>query len=182
MTQTTQLVQKFNNRFATKHADTKGYTPYAWKGNGYDSSIGIKEIAKVIRQVVKEQYPTVKTSVRISRYSMGQSLSVDLMEAPFEVFNQPDQNKLRPIDMTWGIEDAMQRWERLVQSGHMSVNQYYINDSIYLTDEAKKFFGLVRDICDYFNYDDSDAMTDYFSTNFYYSIGVGKWDKPFKKN
>ena len=31
-----------------------------------------------------------------------------------------------------------------------------------------------------YNYDDSDSMTDYFDTNFYLSVYVGKWDKPFK--
>ena len=28
-------------------------------------------------------------------------------------------------------------------------------------------------------YDDSDMMTDYFSTAFYVFTGIGKWDKPF---
>lgn len=28
-------------------------------------------------------------------------------------------------------------------------------------------------------YDDSDAMTDYFSTKHYVDINVGKWDKPY---
>jgi hypothetical protein len=30
-------------------------------------------------------------------------------------------------------------------------------------------------------YDDSDAMTDYFDTAFYYDIEVGSWDKPHVK-
>ena len=30
-----------------------------------------------------------------------------------------------------------------------------------------------------YNYDDSDSQTDYFDTNFYYSLAIGKWDKPF---
>ena len=29
-------------------------------------------------------------------------------------------------------------------------------------------------------YDDSDAMTDYFDTAYYYDIAVGDWQKPYK--
>jgi hypothetical protein len=28
-------------------------------------------------------------------------------------------------------------------------------------------------------YDNSDAMTDYFDTAYYYYINVGKWNKPY---
>ena len=28
-------------------------------------------------------------------------------------------------------------------------------------------------------YDNSDAMTDYFDTAYYYDINVGQWDKPY---
>ena len=30
-------------------------------------------------------------------------------------------------------------------------------------------------------YDDSDAMSDYFDTAFYYELSVGSWDKPYKR-
>ena len=33
-----------------------------------------------------------------------------------------------------------------------------------------------------YNYDDSDAMIDYFDTNFYMNLAIGKWDKPFIKS
>ena len=28
-------------------------------------------------------------------------------------------------------------------------------------------------------YDNSDAMTDYFDTAYYFGIGIGRWDKPY---
>lgn len=179
---TTQLVEKFNNRFATVRPDNNSYSQNGWKGIGYDSSIGICEIAKVIRTAVKQKYPNVKISATTSKYSGGQSLSVNLMSAPFEVFATPDASKLRGADLTWGEADAMQRWTSTIESGHFGVNHYYLNESIYLTDEAKDFFKFINDICRFFNRDDSDAMTDYFDTNFYYSLGIGKWDKKFIKN
>lgn len=173
-----QLLEQFNNRFATVRPDHKGYTQHAWRGMGCDYSIDLCDIAKVIRLAVKQQFPGVKISARTSKYSMGQSLDVNLMESTFQVFATPDTSKLRGRDLTWGEQDAMDRWNRIIESGHMGVNHYYIDEDIYLTDEAKKFFKFINEICRYFNYDDSDAMTDYFSTNFYYSLGIGRWDRP----
>lgn len=40
--------------------------------------LDIKEIAKLVRRDIKQAYPTFKTSVRIERYSMGQSLNVTI--------------------------------------------------------------------------------------------------------
>ena len=31
-----------------------------------------------------------------------------------------------------------------------------------------------------YNYDDSDGMVDYFNTNFYGYVHIGKWDKPYE--
>ena len=39
----------------------------------------------------------------------------------------------------------------------------------------------IKDVMDYLNsfrYDDSDSMVDYFSTNFYYHVSIGKYEKP----
>lgn len=174
----TQLLTKFNNRFATVRPERNSYSQNGWRGNGYDSSTDLCDIAKVIKLAVKQQFPKVKISARTSKYSGGQSLNVDLMEAPFAVFNQPDAAKLRGKDLTWGETDAMNRWHNIIHSGRHGVNHYYLNEDIYLTDEAKQVFKLINEICRFFNRDDSDAMTDYFDTNFYYSLGIGQYDKP----
>jgi len=34
-------------------------------------------------------------------------------------------------------------------------------------------------IANYYNYDDSDSMTDYYSVNFSLHLGLGEYDKPF---
>ena len=38
----------------------------------------------------------------------------------------------------------------------------------------------VKDFVMSYNYDDSDPMTDYFCTNFYLTLGIGKWSNPYK--
>ncbi|MDX1532591.1 MAG: LPD29 domain-containing protein [Nitrosopumilaceae archaeon] len=56
----------------------------------------------------------------------------------------------------------------------------YSND---LTGKPKEIVetidNIIRTEGNYF--DESDAMTDYFHTAFYYDIGVGKWDNPHVK-
>lgn len=41
----------------------------------------------------------------------------------------------------------------------------------------------MKNVCDFvmsYNFDDSDPMTDYFCTNFYLTLGVGTYKKPYK--
>src|SRR5699024_7860683 len=49
-----------------------------------------------------------------------------------------------------------------------------------LVPEAKAMMTDVVELINSYRYDDSDGMIDYFDTNFYYDVSVGKWDKPFK--
>ena len=44
---------------------------------------------------------------------------------------------------------------------------------------VEKIDEIIRTVGNY--YDDSDAMTDYFDTAFYYDIEVGSWNKPHVK-
>ena len=81
-------------------------------------------------------------------------ISVALMEAPYQVF--VDESKT-----------------------HIDLNQYtWIRNR--LVPEAKEMMTDVVELINSYRYDDSDGMIDYFSTNFYFDVSVGKWDKPFK--
>lgn len=158
-----------------------GYTNNAWKGSKYDSSLSMKDIAAIVRADLKKNYPDCKFSVTKTTYTGGASLTVSLMAAPFDPFATPDPVKVPGKDLTWGIDDAMNRWNRTVMKKHMDVNHYYIKDSYYMSDKAKEVFTYVTKLINGYNYDDSDAMVDYFDTNFYIHLSVGKWDKPFIK-
>ena len=49
-----------------------------------------------------------------------------------------------------------------------------------MSDVAKE---VMKNVCDFvmsYNFDDSDPMTDYFCTNFYLTLGVGTYKKPYK--
>ena len=63
---------------------------------------------------------------------------------------------------------------------HHDVNHYHIDSDDTLTDRAKE---VMKNVCDFvmsYNFDDSDPMTDYFCTNFYLTLGVGTYKKPYK--
>lgn len=115
-------------------------------GTKYDSTRDIKEIAKLVRQDIKAavkagDLPKLKASVRISRYSMGQSLDVEIKEVDCPVAN-PD----RVADDLLGVHPPNHK---------------------LCTDEAYAVKDKVQVLVDEYNYDNSDSMTDYFDVNFY---------------
>jgi Large polyvalent protein associated domain 29 len=153
------------------------YTTNAWKGANYNSSLSTKDITAIIRDYVKTNYKDCKFSVT----KRDNSINVSLMSAPFDVFATPDVSMMRGDDFRYGADYFMSNWTNAIARGHHGVNHYYINDSKLLTDKAKAMFTDITKFMNGYNYDDSDIMTDYFNTNFYMNLAIGKWDKPFIK-
>lgn len=132
------------------------YTQNGWAGDNYDHNLTTKDIAERVRAYVKEAYPTYKFSIRTEYASMCSSIHIALMEAPEDVFVNPDREK----------------YEQL--------NSYYLDKEEGITELGRKVMEDINDfICSY-RYNDSDGMIDYFDTNFYYYLEIGRWDKPFK--
>lgn len=127
------------------------YTENGWCGSNYNSSLTTTDIAKIIRTGLKQMYPLCKFSVRTSH---SDSISVYLMEANFNPF-------------------------ACEPKGYYQINQYHIEKDENLSEQAKQLFVDVNCLIQSYNYDDSDAYIDYFDTNFYYHLEIGKWDKPF---
>jgi hypothetical protein len=119
----------------------------------------LKEIANEIRKSLKAEFPQCKFSVKTAYFAGGQSLTVALMAAPFQVF----------------VEGA-----KLHGNSYAQLNQYYLKDDSRLTEEAKEVLVRVLEISQKHNWDRSDTMTDYFDVNYYLNLHVGKWDKPFE--
>ena len=152
-----------------------GYTQGAWEGKMYDPNLSTKEIAERVRFFFKKQYPTCKVSVQTQYYSGGSAIHIALMSAPFEVFNKEyTQDKNGNVYREKDFE-------------HAQLNQYCLkeftdgyNNGSYLTREGFNVMKFLHDSTVVYNFDDSDAQSDYFHTNFYVHLAVGKWDKPFK--
>lgn len=112
-----------------------------------------KETAKNIREALKKEFPECRFSV--AKDAGNYSLTVSLMKSP----HWPDM------------------------SSEMNINQYhvqtYVDNEVMTQKQAdilKKIDEVIREAGNYF--DDSDPMTDYFHTAFYYHIKIGKYGKP----
>jgi len=172
------------------------YTAYGWEGSRYDSNLSLKEIAKIARTYVKEKYPTCKFSIRTHYASMCQSLSVDLLEFPEQMYKTAEQLKECYYETHSYINDAGETVtydvisdEILQMRRKLYANWIFRNDSwtqeelldCYtktVFEENQTFYGIeteyfkavIDDVNTFiasYNYDDSDGMIDYFDVNFY---------------
>ena len=128
------------------------YNEYRWCGSRYKGQRP-KEILDLLRTWLKETYPRCRFSVLRTHYN---SFYIYLVTADFPAFRDGSEYH------------------------HKQVNQYHIEKDAELTERAKEILTNVREYVMSYNYDDSDSMTDYFDTNFYLNMGVGKSDKPFQ--
>jgi len=95
-------------------------------------------------------------------------LHVALISAPFDAFVESESDR-----------------------EYLQVNQYQFNDEYEdvaasnngtrMTREAWDCMKKVAKVSDSFNFDDSDGQIDYFHTNYYLHLYVGKWSKPYQK-
>lgn len=120
--------------------------------------IGANEVRE-IRNELKKTFPTLKFSVRKDGYT---SITVSIMKGDVD---------FSPI---------------LNGSGAVDVNHYHLGNYGKFTALFSKINDVIRSAPAKAKdgrawYDNSDAMTDYFDTAFYYHITVGKWSKPYIK-
>lgn len=165
---------------------------YNYSGNGfegklYDPNLDITDIAKRMRTILKEKYPECRFSITTERYAGGRSMAVRLMSAPFRVFTKPEEaEEVYPLATRGGhyrsVEDVRAHLTSIGSRGHTDVNHYWLEHAWDLTPKAREVMSFVKKLANAYNYDDSDAMTDYFHTNFYFSTSIGKWDKPFTRS
>jgi CRISPR/Cas system CSM-associated protein Csm4 (group 5 of RAMP superfamily) len=138
---------------------------YKFEGCKYQETKdkSLKEIAQLIRKDLKQYTDNckklgydIKLSVKTQYYSMGQTIHVTIQDTNFNLFN----SNFNPNEK---IND---------------------NNEIY-TNKFKKLNEVIHTICSQYNYDDSDSMTDYFSTKFYIHTHMSykikkkekQWDK-----
>ena len=157
------------------------YTQNGWAGSRYNSNLDLRDIAPIVRGYVKDVYPTWKFSVVQSHYSMGCSLNVTLMEAPAPIFNDKRLEEFACIQVRKGFsgseQEAFEYYKKETAKGYMQQWGWY-HDA--MTDIAREVLSDVVGLVESYRYNDSDAMIDYFSTNFYTSYHIGKWNKPMK--
>jgi hypothetical protein len=72
-----------------------------------------------------------------------------------------------------------------LRSGSIDFGKDYVQINVYHVDtffsgKAKEFLQKALDILNAENYDNSDAMTDYFDVGYYVRINVGRWDRIYE--
>lgn len=148
-----------------KENPTCNYTGHAWEGVNYHKNLSTTDIAKIIRKQLKKEFPTCKFLVTSQYYSGGSSLTVSLMKAPFKILKQNPSNDYYQLNHYRALENY--------EDGN--------NNGCFLTPNAWQLFQRVVKLVQSFNFDDSDGQIDYFHTNFYFHLEIGKWNKPFQE-
>lgn len=127
-----------------------------------------------IRRYLKN-FKGTKWSVTSNYYD----INVSLTEATFIPFKQMENLDTKSIERKCSINTSLLDWYRKNKK-YYPINNYGIEEDLMLTDESKELFKKVKDFVNSYNFDDSDAMTDYFDFNFHLNLSIGKWDKSFK--
>lgn len=120
-------------------------------------NMDIKDIAKAIRKDLKKEFgKDIKFSVRISRFAGGQSLSVNIKQCSEKFFRSEADFEREYMEekltMPSVYENIKKRFDR--------------RDAFAVKKEVRQ---KVDDIVNFYNYDESEPMYDYFNVNFYYS-------------
>lgn len=166
------------------------YTQNYWEGENYQltKNLSTKEIAKLIRERLKKEFPECRFSVTIERFTGGSSITVSLMSTPFEVFElRPNRDNFSFLT-EFDFRNSLLATQHGHESGYAQLNHYNFlysttknySNGVFLTEKAYKLLRKAVKIVESFNYDDSDGMIDYFHTRFYFHLNIGKWDKPFR--
>lgn len=149
------------------------YTQNGWEGEKHDWNRDIKDVAALIRNYVKEVYPTYKFSVRIDRYSMGQTLYTELKEAPQNIYKTREELNFKDLNVIYGKLSANsyyngeelegEEFEQALQKAWSESNFYKVYNEV----TQAMVEDIEREVNSY-NYKDIDSMIDYFHVDFHY--------------
>jgi len=141
--------------------------------------VNTKDLAVKTRKNLKKLFPKCKFSVT-SSYN---SISVHLMSADFNPFVEVNEfeNSIVSLPDNLYKENLISRFKRIIDNKlNLCLNSYDCNSEKLLSKKAVKIMSKVLSLISEGYWDDSDIMTDYFSTSHYRYIEIGKWDKPFE--
>ena len=167
------------------------YTVNGWQGERYNRNLSTKDIAQLIREYVKNAYPTYRFSITSNIYH----ITVSLTEYPVELTNGTMmRNYCRVKVRTQPVYIPSKN--NYVNANEISEadKEEWIAYQLETANRRKNFcesdtwlnpvvFAVLKDVQDFmnsYNYDDSDAMTDCFNKNFYSSVRIGRDGKPAK--
>lgn len=169
-------------------------------GTNYQEGRDVKDDAALIRSQIKGwvkdgTLPDWSYRVRISRYSMGQSIDVTATSPRATLLMEPGFVRA-PKDRDWLVRVPVPRshstGERQLDSVWMSLrlapgDMHEVRWVDAQTDEAKAVYDRLDGLVQSFNHDGSDIMTDYFDVKFYGHVtldvvrGLDRWQEPLPR-
>lgn len=161
------------------------YTENGWAGSRFDANLSLKEIAQIVRDYLKNVYPTWKFSVSTKYASMYQALHIAVTETPVDIFSREGIAKTASY-LTWRQhyqteEEALRHLIQLAyESGYLQNWGSWNDERSLFTDYAQAVLGDVESLVESYNLSDCDSQIDYFHVNFYSHFDIGKWNKPVK--
>lgn len=135
------------------------------KGENYKNGIGTKEIVQKIRDYVKK-YGDYTFSITLDKSTWTPDIKVSLVSGNKDITKNGTIEELKQI------------------VGNINLYALENNDFWKKPFMSEEVYNMLVDINRYitsFKYDDSDIMTDYFDTNFYYDLGI-EYDYQNKSN
>lgn len=85
-----------------------------------------------------------------------------------EAYGNMTEEEKRKVEQATAEQYAVWNYDR----DTTDINHYHIDKEDMLTDDGKEIVRVANQVIKAFNYDDSNAMVDYFDTNFYYNLKV----------
>jgi len=156
-------------------------------------SLGTKGIAKRIRDELKAEFPGSKFSVRMESFSGGSSITVTLMKADrkirmdFDSIPKASVHRYTHRDYSPYTEDSLRKlqvsdYHQLGESAfyHYQTYEDYWNNGVFITYQGYIYLKRVCQIVEAYHRVDSDIQSDYYNTNFYFHLQLGKYDSPFQ--
>lgn len=110
--------------------------------------------AKIIDNVKRDRYTWIRTE--------------DGKDIFHEYYRTMPDDEKRKTEQATAEQQAVWNYDR----DTTDINQYHIDSEDILNDDGKKIVEVANQVIKAFNYDDSNAMVDYFDTNFYYNLKV----------
>lgn len=185
----TQQKQRIEETRKAEEENTKRDNEIKASGNLTQSekiTLGTTEISKQIRNKLKDKFPSCVFSVVKHSYSGGSSITVSLMSSNFKVIQ--DFKDLSEEAINKYCDGRSKEQLKEMQEGtHHQLNASYWedydpdiwNNGVFLTRQGHDLFKEVMEIVNYYNWDNSDGMTDYYDVNFYTHLNIGKGDNKY---
>ena len=148
------------------------------------TTLNTTEIAKAIRKELKE-LKGFKFSVTTEHFSGGSAINLNIMEAPTRMrrimSEIPERNRPQYANNYTRKQIETMQGAKYHQLSHYieGYDPETWNNGVFITEEGNKVLMEIMEIVSKYQWDESNSSIDYFCTNFYLHLGLGKYDKDF---